>query len=110
MKSDDRNRLVEILQIRKIAAQNQHRYLPVQLLIWGNVTAAKSNSVSASMASYGPSYGLELAANDAVKKLTSRSEAGTAADPRTRVGAARVPAEEVEALTSAGGSQAEGGP
>jgi hypothetical protein len=67
--SDDRNRLVEILQIRKIAAQNQHRYLPVQLLIWGNVESSEVELGVCIDGELRPEHGLELAANDAVKKL-----------------------------------------
>lgn len=107
--SDDRNRLVEILQIRKIAAQNQHRYLPVQLLIWGNVESSEVELGVCIDGELRPEHGLELAANDAVKKLNiqiGEPEQRPILEPELEQ--LRVPAEEVEALTSAG-EPAEGG-
>lgn len=101
--SDDRNRLVEILQIRKIAAQNQHRYLPVQLLIWGNVESSEVELGVCIDGELRPEHGLELAANDAVKKLNiqiGEPEQRPILEPELEQ--LRVPAEEVEALTSAG--------
>ena len=100
--SDDRNRLVEILQIRKIAAQNQHRYLPVQLLIWGNVESSEVELGVCIDGELRPEHGLELAANDVVRKLNiqiGEPEQRPILEPELEE--LRVPAEEVEALTSA---------
>lgn len=107
--SDDRNRLVEILQIRKIATQNQHRYLPVQLLIWGNVESGEVELGVCIDGELRPEHGLELAANDVVRTLNiqiGEPEQRPILEPELEQ--VRVPAEEVEALTSAG-EPAEGG-
>lgn len=98
---DDRNRLVEILQIRKIAAQNQHRYLPVQLLVWGSVDNGEVELGVCIDGELRPEHGLELAANDVVKKLNiqvGEPQQRPILDPELE--RLRVPAEEVEVLTN----------
>lgn len=96
---DDRNRLIEIIRIRKIASQNQHLYLPVELLVYGN---PESGEVELGLCIDGDlqtTHGLELAAIDAVSKLGI--QVGQP-EPRPRLGPdlekVRVSAEQVEIL------------
>ncbi|MFE4833948.1 hypothetical protein ACFRAU_04605 [Arthrobacter sp. NPDC056691] len=66
---DDRTRHVEVLRVRKIASQNQHLYMPAQLLIYGD---SDSGEVQLGLCIDGdlqPAHGLELAATDAIMKL-----------------------------------------
>lgn len=96
---EDRNRLIEVLRIRKIASQSQHRYLPTQLLVYGNPETGEVELGLCIENELQPAHTLELSAIGAVSQLgiqVGRPE------PRPTLNSdlekLRVPAEEVEAL------------
>jgi hypothetical protein len=62
-------RLIEILRVRKIAAQNQHRYMPAQLLIYGDPNGTEVELGLCVEGELRPDHALQLAAIDAVTKL-----------------------------------------
>jgi hypothetical protein len=66
---DDRTRQVEVLRVRKIASQNQHLYLPAQLLVYGDPEAGQIDLGLCVDGDLRAEHGLELAAADAVGKL-----------------------------------------
>lgn len=66
---DGRARSIEILRVRKIAAQNQHRYLPVQLLVYGDPDSGEVEVGLCVEGDLRPAHGLKLAAMDAVNRL-----------------------------------------
>ncbi|TDT78666.1 hypothetical protein DFO47_10659 [Arthrobacter sp. AG258] len=96
---DDRNRLIEIIRIRKIASQNQFLYLPAKLLIYGNPDSGEVELALCIDGELQTTHGLELAAMDAVSKLGI--QVGQP-EPRPRLEPAleklRVSAEQVEVL------------
>lgn len=66
---DDRMRLVEVLRVRKIAAQNLHLYMPAQLLVYGDPDSGEVELGLCIEGDLQPAHGLELAATSAVVKL-----------------------------------------
>lgn len=96
---DDRDRLVEILRIRRIASQTQHLYLPAQLLVYGNPELGEIELELCIDGVLQPSHRLELAAMGAAKRLgfqVGESESRPTLSPELEE--VRVPAEQVEAL------------
>lgn len=66
---DDRTRQAEVLRVRKIASQNQHLYMPAQLLVYGDPDSGEVELGLCVDGDLQPAHGLELAAADAVTKL-----------------------------------------
>lgn len=100
---DDRNRLIEVIRIRKIASQNQHLYHPAQLLVYGNPDTGEVELDLCIDGELRPTHGLELAALDAVSKLgieVGQPEPRPTLDPNLEK--LRVPAEEIEAIAQRG--------
>lgn len=96
---DDRERLIEILRIRKIASQNQHLYLPAQLLVYGNPDQGAVELELCIDGELQSAHGLGLAAIGAAEKLgyqVGRPEPRPTLSPELED--IRVPAEQVEAL------------
>lgn len=103
---EDRERLIEILRIRKIASQNQHLYLPGQLLVYGN---PEQDEIALELCIDGElqsQHELELAALGAVEKLGFQV---APPEPRPTLSPdleeARVPAAQVELLVRGTESQ-----
>lgn len=66
---DDRTRQAEVLRVRKIASQNQHLYMPAQLLVYGDPDSGEVELGLCVDGDLQPAHGLELAAAEAVTKL-----------------------------------------
>lgn len=100
---DDHVRQVEVLRVRKIASQNLHLYLPVQMLVYGD---PDSGDVELGLCVEGelqPAHGLELAAADAVAKLgISVARPNTRPTLEPELEDQRVAIEEVEVIRAAG--------
>lgn len=108
---EDRERLIEILRIRKIASQSQHLYLAAQLLVYGNPEQGEVELELCIDGELQPMHGLELAALGAVEKLgfqVGPPEPRPTLSPELEE--LRVPAEEVEAwaYASAKGAKVDG--
>ncbi len=106
---DDRERLIEILRIRKIASQNQHLYLPAQLLVYGNPERGEVELELCIDGELQPAHGLELAALGAVEKLgfqVGPPEPRPTLSPELEE--VRVPADQVEAMARTAAKGAEG--
>ncbi len=100
---DDRNRLIEVIRIRKIASQNQHLFHPAQLLVYGNPNTGEVELGLCIDGELRPAHGLELAAVDAVSKLgieVGQPEPRPTLDDELEK--LRVPAEEVEVIALGG--------
>lgn len=96
---DDRNRLIDVIRIRKIASQNQHLYHPAQLLVYGNPATGDVELGLCIDGELRPTHGLELAALDAVSKLgieVGQPEPRPTLNPELEK--LRVPAEEIEVI------------
>ncbi|MEU9791908.1 hypothetical protein AB0E27_15005 [Streptomyces sparsogenes] len=96
---EDRERLIEILRIRKIASQNQHLYLPAQLLVYGNPEQGEAELELCIDGELQSAHGLELAAIGAAEKLgfqVGQPEPRPTLSPELEE--VRVPAEQIEAL------------
>jgi hypothetical protein len=96
---DDRSRQVEVLRVRKIAAQNHHLYLPAQLLVYGDAGVGEVELGLCVDGDLRAEHGLELAAGDAVTRLGI-----SVSDPEPRptlspeLEQQRVPSEEIEII------------
>ena len=64
-----RIREIEILRVRKIASQNQHRYIPADLLVYGDTSTGEIELGLCIEGELRPTHGLQLAAIDAVSRL-----------------------------------------
>jgi hypothetical protein len=106
----DRDRLIEILRIRKIASQNQHLYLPAQLLVYGNPERAEAELELCIDGDLQAAHGLELAAIGAAEKLgfqVGQSEPRPTLSPELEE--IRVSAEQIDALVQSGAKTLAGG-
>lgn len=65
----DRTRGVEVLRVRKIAAQAQHLFMPAQLLVYGDPASGQVELGLCVDGDLRPEHGLELAASNAVEGL-----------------------------------------
>lgn len=65
----DRTRGVEVLRVRKIAAQAQHLFMPAQLLVYGDPASGQVELGLCVDGDLRPEHGLELAASNAVEEL-----------------------------------------
>ncbi|MFF9067316.1 hypothetical protein ACF09E_18375 [Streptomyces sp. NPDC014891] len=107
---EDRERLIEILRIRKIASQSQHLYLPAQLLVYGNPEQGEVELELCIDGELRSAHGLELAAIGAAEKLgfqVGQPEPRPTLSPELEE--ARVPAEQIKALVQGAVKTPDGG-
>ncbi|MFD6110650.1 hypothetical protein ACFWG0_11160 [Streptomyces yangpuensis] len=107
---EDRERLIEVLRIRKIASQAQHLYLPAQLLVYGNPERGEVELELCIDGELRSEHGLELAAIGAAEKLgfqVGRPEPRPTLSPELEE--VRVPAEQIKALIQGGVKTPDGG-
>lgn len=107
---EDRERLIEILRIRKIASQAQHLYLPAQLLVYGNPEQGEVELELCIDGELRSAHGLELAAIGAAEKLgfqVGQPEPRPTLSPELEE--ARVPAEQIKALVQGAVKTPDGG-
>ncbi|MGV9547930.1 phospholipase D-like domain-containing protein [Streptomyces ardesiacus] len=107
---EDRERLIEILRIRKIASQTQHLYLPAQLLVYGNPEQGEVELELCIDGELRSEHGLELAAIGAAEKLgfqVGQPEPRPTLSPELEE--VRVPAEQIKALIQGAVKTPDGG-
>ncbi|WP_406362831.1 hypothetical protein [Streptomyces sp. NBC_01579] len=107
---EDRERLIEILRIRKIASQTQHLYLPAQLLVYGNPEQGEVELELCIDGELRSAHGLELAAIGAAEKLgfqVGQPEPRPTLSPELEE--VRVPAEQIKALVQGAVKTPDGG-
>lgn len=102
---DGKERRIEILRVRKVSP-NTHRYLPVQLLVYGDPTRQELDLAVCVDGDLSPDHGLAL---DAIKAVERLGLAMGAPEPRPVLDEAleskRVSAEELDSIASKQGPE-----
>lgn len=99
----DRTRGVEVLRVRKIAAQAQHLFMPAELLVYGDPASGQVELGLCVDGDLRPEHGLELAASNAVEGLgisVAKPEPRPTLEPELEQ--QRVSSEQIEIMKLAG--------
>lgn len=98
----DRTRGVEVLRVRKIAAQAQHLFMPAELLVYGDPVSGQVELGLCIDGDLRPEHGLEFAASNAVEKIgisVAKPEPRPTLEPELEE--QRVSSEQVELMKTA---------
>jgi hypothetical protein len=101
----DRTRGVEVLRVRKIAAQAQHLFMPAELLVYGDPASGQVELGLCIDGDLRPEHGLEFAASNAVEKIgisVAKPEPRPTLEPELEE--QRVSSEQIEVMKAAAGT------